>query len=185
MEISNPVIHKASWFFILRTNFSDTWKLEPGDSGKSFLELKVKTYLCVCVCWLPGVYCLLGARHRVMSCKEGSPVAWKVESGVLSTSFLMFCCFDIKKWAASLDCSLLGLGERRGREGTGQGEEEHWESNKLYFHLSNSGVPYSRMEVILSISKSLPFCRWRNTDLKSSTRLENRKIWFKIKCHIL
>ena len=36
----------------------------------------------------------------------------------------MFCCFDIKNQTASLDCSLLGLGERRGREGTGQGEEE-------------------------------------------------------------
>ena len=43
------------------------------------------------------------------------------ESGIPSTSF---CCFDIKNRTASLDCSLLGLGERRGREGTGQGEEE-------------------------------------------------------------
>lgn len=77
VEISNPVIHKASLLFILRTNFSDTWKLEPDDSGKSFLELKVKMYIFLCVCWLPGVYCLLDARHRVMGCKEGSPVAWK------------------------------------------------------------------------------------------------------------
>ena len=46
------------------------------------------------------------------------------ESGIPSTSFLVFCCFDIKNQTASLDCSLLGLGERRGREGTGQGEEE-------------------------------------------------------------
>ena len=36
----------------------------------------------------------------------------------------MFCCFDIKNQTVSLDCSLLGLGERRGREGTGRGEEE-------------------------------------------------------------
>ena len=30
----------------------------------------------------------------------------------------------LKNRTASLDCSLLGLGERWGREGTGQGEEE-------------------------------------------------------------
>lgn len=47
------------------------------------------------------------------------------ESGILSTSFLVFLCFDIKNQTASPDCSLLGLGERRGRrEGTGEGEEE-------------------------------------------------------------
>lgn len=36
----------------------------------------------------------------------------------------MFCCFDIKNQTSFPDCSLLGLGEWRGREGTGRGEEE-------------------------------------------------------------
>ena len=39
-------------------------------------------------------------------------------------SQLPFWCFGVKNRTASLDCSLLGLGERKGREGTGRGQEE-------------------------------------------------------------
>lgn len=40
VEIPNPVCHKASWLFILRANFSDTWKLVPSDSGNLFWSLR-------------------------------------------------------------------------------------------------------------------------------------------------
>lgn len=39
----------------------------------------------------------LGARHMVRGCQEGSRVAWMVKSRVLSTPFLLFCCFDMKE----------------------------------------------------------------------------------------
>ena len=32
-----------------------------------------------------------------MGCREGSCVAWVIKSMALSTSFLVFCCFDLKK----------------------------------------------------------------------------------------
>ena len=41
-------------------------------------------------------------------------MAWIVKSGVLSTSFLVFCCFDIKNPTASVGCSLLSQGGEGG-----------------------------------------------------------------------
>lgn len=54
-----------------------------------------------------GVYFPLGARHRVPGRVEGSHVAWTVKSGTLSTSFLVFCYFDVEPPAWS-----MGRGER-------------------------------------------------------------------------
>lgn len=34
----------------------------------------------------------------VTGCQEGLYVAWIVKNGVLSTSFLVFCCFDMKEF---------------------------------------------------------------------------------------
>ena len=48
-------------------------------------------------CWLLGVSCPLGTRHRVMGCEEGFQYGLDriVNSGILSTSLLVFCCFDV------------------------------------------------------------------------------------------
>ena len=72
-------------------------------------------FFCVCAdCLEFIVYLMQGTGLWV----ERKALLWleKVESGGLSTSFLMFCCFDIKNLTASIGCNLLSLGEgtRRG-----------------------------------------------------------------------
>ena len=52
-----------------------------------------------------------------MGCQEGSRVAWVAKSRVLSISFLVFWCFDIKKPAASSGCTLLSLEEVKEERG--------------------------------------------------------------------
>ena len=47
--------------------------------------------------WLLVIYFPLGARHKVMGLSGRPRVAWIVKSGALSTSFFVFCCFDIKE----------------------------------------------------------------------------------------
>ena len=53
--------------------------------------------------WLLRIYFPLGARHMVTGCQEGLYVVWIVKNGVLSTSFLVFCYFDMKE----LNCFCL------------------------------------------------------------------------------
>lgn len=73
--------------------------------------------------WLLLIYFPLDARHRVTECQEGSCVAWVGKSGDLSTSFLVFCCFDIKEH----NCfCLLQLAYSMGCDGEGARRWMRW-----------------------------------------------------------
>lgn len=63
--------------------------------------------------------CRLFSTQLVTGCQEGSRVAWVVKSEALSSSFLVFCRFDIKE--PNCFCLLqpawsLGWGREEGRE---------------------------------------------------------------------
>ena len=80
------------------------------------------------------------------------------QRGILSTSFLVLCHFDIKNRTASLDCSLLGLGERRGREVQHSGEEQGSDEPSTLEGSLEAGGGHSGQGLQLVLPGWLPGC---------------------------